>query len=362
MRRIIAAPLFLLCLAGAPSAFAAPPAQTAPLELAADAPERYIVVPGDTLWGISAKYLKDPYRWPELWRMNADEVKKPQRIYPGQVLVLERGADGSPRLVTGPTVKVEPKIYVEPKTTAIPAIPYPVIQPFLARPLVENIVKLDTLPRIVAAENNRVLLGAGDRVFATGIKDRVINWYIYRPGKELKDPTTKEVLGREVVYLGNARLVAEGEPATLEITRSALEIGLGDRLMPEAKPDIISYVPHPPTRPISGNILSVYGAVGTGGRDSVVGISRGARDGLEVGHVLAIYRASRAVDERFNGVKTTYRTPEQRSGLLFIFQVFDRVSYALVMNADDPVAEGDVVRNPSSQQLINEDVGAPAPQ
>lgn len=331
-------------------------ADAAPLELAANAPERHIVVPGDTLWDISAKFLKQPYRWPELWRLNADDIKNPHRIYPGQVLVLEKDADGRPRLRVagaggsdsgaGREIKVEPKIYVEPQKKEISTIPYSLIQPYLARPLVMDVPALNRLPRIVSAENDRVLIGSGDKVFATGINNRNLVWHIYRPGDALKEPGSREVLGHEAIYVGSARLIAEGEPATLQITRSTLEILRGDRLIAETEPAVLSYAPRAGIAGISGRILTVYGAVGSGGKYSVVSFSRGTRDGIEIGQVFELARAGLKVDERFNGTKRTHITPDQRTGMVFVFQAFDRVSYALVMNSDDPIVVGDIVRSP----------------
>ena len=350
MRRIISAPLLALFLTA--GLIQVPAQAAAPLELAANAPERHVVVPGDTLWGISGKFLKSPWRWPELWRMNKSEVRNPHLIYPGQVLVLEYDADGRPRLrVEGAgevrDVRLEPKIYVEPQKKAISSIPYELIQPYLARPMVMDLDKLDDLPRIASAENDRIILGAGDKVFVTGIKGRdKLLWHIYRPGALLRDPDSGEKLGHEAVYVGSARLIAEGEPATLQVTRSTLEIARGDRLIAEREPEIMSYMPRPPEQDIRGRILTLYGAAGNAGRYEVVSFSRGAKDGVEAGHVMALSRASRAVDERFNGVKRTHINPEQQTGQAFVFLVFDRVSYALIMSSDDPITKGDVVRTP----------------
>lgn len=351
MRRIISAPLLALFLTA--GLMQVPAHAAAPLELAANAPERHVVVAGDTLWGISGKFLKSPWRWPELWRLNKSEVKNPHLIYPGQVLVLEYDADGKPRLrVEGGAgevrdVKLEPKIYVEPQKKAISSIPYELIRPYLARPMVMDLDKLDAMPRIISAENDRIILGAGDKIFVTGIKGRdKLQWHIYRPGAALIDPETKEKLGHEAVYVGSAQLTAEGDPATLQVTRSAIEIARGDRLIAEVEPSIISYIPRAPEKDIRGRVLTLYGAAGNAGRFEVVSFSRGAKDGVELGHVFAISRASRSVDDRFKGIKTTHITPEQLTGQLFVFQVFDRVSYALIMNSDDPIAAGDVVRTP----------------
>jgi hypothetical protein len=360
MRRIISAPLLALFLTAGllqvPATVSAATAQaTAPLELAPNAPQRYTVVKGDTLWDISAKFLKSPWRWPELWRMNKEDIKNPHWIYPGQVLVLTFDADGRPRLCiegkscgeAGRDVKLEPKIYVEPQKKAIASIPYDLIRPYLERPLVMDLAQMDRLPRVVSAENDRIALGAGDKIFATGIvgnSQRV--WHTYRPGRPLTEIGSREVLGYEAIYTGSARLIVEGEPSTLLVTRSAQETGRGDRLVPEIEPSIISFVPRAPDRALRGQILSIYGSDGHAGRYSVISFSRGAQDGVEVGHVFNLMTAGRSVDERFNGVKRTYLTPDQQSGLVFVFQVFDRVSYALIMSADDPVRIGDVVESP----------------
>lgn len=357
MRRIISAPLLALFLTAGLSqvptvAYAAAAKATAPLELAPNAPERYTVVPGDTLWDISAKYLKSPWRWPELWRMNKEDIKNPHWIYPGQVLVLDYDADGKPRLrIEGGgdprNVKVEPKIYVEPNKRAISAIPYDLIRPYLERPLVMDIDQLDSLPRIVSAENDRIALGAGDKIFATGIPANGAKiWHTYRQGRPLSEKGSREVLGYEAIYTGSARLTVPGDPATLQLTRSAQEVSRGDKLVPELEPSIVSYVPHAPEKAMRGEILSIYGTVGHAGRGSVISISRGAKDGVEIGHVFNLMTSGRAVDERFNGVKRTYLTPDQQTGLVFVFQVFDRVSYGLIMASDDPVRIGDIVTAP----------------
>ena len=319
-----------------------------PLVLADNAPDRHVVVPGDTLWGISAQFLKEPYRWPEIWRLNQEQVKNPHLIYPGQVVVLDRSGN-RPQLKIVREVaerKLEPHIYVTDNKTAIPSIPPQAIEPFLSEPLVVAANTLDLAPRIVATQEDRVFVGAGNLAYATGVKEKAKLWQIYRPGKALIDPDSKETLGVEAVYLGSARMTREGEPASFEIISSRQEIGRGDRLLPAAPPAIVSYAPHAPDKAISGRIISVYGGVGEGGRYSIVALSRGLREGLEVGHVLAIYRSGQEVKNRFEGKQEVYKLPDERYGLLFVFRVFDRVSYALVMNISRPVAPGDLVRTP----------------
>lgn len=322
-------------------------AQGGPIELAPDAPDRHIVVPGDTLWGISSKFLKDPFRWPELWKMNAEQVRNPHRIYPGQVVILDRSG-AEPQLRLGQLVKLEPEVRATPEPKEIPAIPSNVIEPFLSQPLVIETAGFENAPRVVATQESRVMTGNGDIIYADVVDPKVRFWQVYRPGKPFVDPDNGQVLGLEAVYLGDARTVGEqGDVSTLQVTSVKLEIGRGDRLVPASRPEIVSYMPHMPAQPVNGSILSLYGGVGEGGRHSIVAISRGRLDGIERGHVLAIYRSGAVVSNRHEDEKLrTHVLPDERYGLMFVFRVFDRVSYALVTEASRPVVPGDRVRNP----------------
>lgn len=317
-------------------------------ELADGAPDRHIVLPGDTLWSIASKFLKQPYRWPEIWRLNQEQIRNPQHIYPGQVVILDKKGD-QPQLKIAEsvaTVKAGPRVYSESNAREIPSIPQQAIEPFLSEPLVVESGQLDSTPRIVATQEDRVYIGKGDLAYVTGVKDQAKLWQIYRPGKALIDPDTKETLGYEAFYLGSASVVREGEPRTFEILTSRREIGRGDHLLPAPRLDVISYAPHAPDKALRGRVVSVYGGVGQAGRDSIVTLSRGKRDGLEIGHVLALSRAGAEVSNRHEGKKEIYRLPDERYGLLFVFRVFDRVSYALVMSVTRTVEIGDVVANP----------------
>jgi LysM repeat protein len=343
MRRIIFA--LFLSLSTAAIAQSAPAAK--PIELAPDAPDRHVVVPGDTLWGISAKFLKDPYRWPDLWKMNAEQVKNPHRIYPGQVVILDRsGTD--PQLRLGQVIKLEPQVRVEIPPKEIPAIPAQDIEPFLTQPLVIDLGQFDSSPRIVATQEGRVITGNGDTIFAAGADPSVRLWQVYRPGKPLIDPENGEPLGIEAIFLGNVRPVGPaGEVTPFEVTSVKQEIGRGDYLVPANRPEVLSYAPHAPTHAVEGRVMALYGGVGEGGRNSIISISRGKRDGLEMGHVLALYRAGFVTTNRFDGgAPQSHALPEERYGLLFIFRVFDRVAYGLVTNAARPVMAGDRVRQP----------------
>lgn len=336
MRRIISA--LLLCI----STTLALAAQ--PLQLAAGAPERYTVAPGDTLWGLAAKYLKDPYRWPELWKMNAQDIKNPHWIYPGQVLVLDKSGP-EPRLALA-TVKEMPQEHVEPLKKAIPSIPPQEIEPFLSQPLVVDKAAFDTAVRVVGLQDNRVIAGAGDTIYTTPPVTAQKNWQVFRAGKPLVDPDTKEVLGNEAIFLGTARMTAQGDVASFVLLTSKEEVTTGDILMPAPKPDVLSYIPHAPTKAIQARVLAIYGGVSFGGPQGIVVINRGKQDGLEMGHVLAVDKAGMVIDDRYQGEKKTYTLPDARNGLVFVFRIMDRVSYALIMSAQQPVVVGDSVHTP----------------
>jgi hypothetical protein len=345
MRRIIFALLLSFSTVAALAQGAVVPV-VQPLELAPDAPERHIVVPGDTLWDISAKFLKDPYRWPELWKMNTEQVKNPHRIYPGQVVILDRSG-ATPQLRIGQMIKLEPQVRIEELPKEIPAIPAQAIEPFLSQPLVIEPNEFLNAPRVVATQEDRVFTGAGDKIYAAGVDPSIRQWQVYRPGKPLVDPESGDTLGLEATFLGNARSLEAGEVTTLTVTSFKQEIGRGDYLVAASRPDILSYMPHAPMQDINGRVLALYGGVGEGGRNSIISISRGKRDGVEMGHVLALYRAGATVSNRFEDDKQrSYVLPDERYGLIFIFRVFDRVAYGLVTSSSRPVMMSDFVRKP----------------
>ena len=255
-----------------------------PLKLVDNPPDQHVVVRGDTLWGISGKFLKEPWRWPEIWNMNREQIRNPHLIYPGQVVYLDRSGN-SPRLRLGKPVsgtdKLSPQIYSESSDKAIPSIPPNIIEPFLSQPLVVDEGQLDNVPRIVAGPEYRGMMGNGDPAFATGIADAsVLRWNVFRPGKPLIDPDNGQTIGYEAFFLGNARLVQAGEPAALQIVTAKEEIMRGDRLMPAPPPNIISYVPHRADVEVAGRVMTIYGGVNEGGKASVVSLNRGTNDAV----------------------------------------------------------------------------------
>ncbi len=356
----------------------AKPAKDNPLLLSNDAPTMYTVVKGDTLWDISGKFLKEPWRWPEIWNMNRDQIKNPHLIYPGDIVKLSFDANGKPLLtvVSGTGAndasKLSPRIRSSSIDQAIPSIPARVIGPFLTAPLVAEQGSMNSAPRIVASEDNRVVVGAGNLIYAVGLKpEQGIKWQVYRPGRALVDPNTKETLGYEAQYLGDAKVNRFGEgvstPTTLEIIKSNQEINRGDRLMPAGDATLPQYSPRAPEKQVKGNVISVVGGVSETAQYSIVVLNLGARESMEVGHVLSVQTGGEMVStdtgdngSRWSlksllpaewrtgpdGVPPEVRLPTERNGLLVVFRVFDRVSYALVMSSRRPLKIGDTVQTP----------------
>jgi LysM domain-containing protein len=332
------------------SALVAPTLAAAePVGLAKDAPDSYEVQRGDTLWGISGRFLNEPWRWPEVWRLNQQQIRNPHLIYPGQIVVLDRSGPYlkmGKRVGDGGPEKLSPKVYSESIAQAIPSIPQNVIAPFLTQPLVVDEERLAGSAAIVATQENRVVTAAGDTVFAKNVDPAVKAWQVYRPGIKLVDPDTREILGYEAVYLGSARLDEPGDPATLRVVSAVEEIGTSDRMLPAEQPTLLAYAPHAPQGAVEGKLISIYGGVSDGGKGNVVALSVGQANGVDVGTVLALYRHRGRVEYKGDGNRESYLLPDQRYGLAFVFRVFNRIAYALIMDTDGPAVVGDRVRQP----------------
>lgn len=350
-------------------------------ELAANAPDRYTVKSGDTLWAISGLFLERAWRWPELWGMNLSDIKNPHLIYPGQILVLERkngvarlrveGAQVTDEAPTD-TVRVSPRTRYEALPNgALSTLQPNVIEAFLSEAIIVDEMGLRAAPRIVSTQEGRVMVTTGDRAYARGPSGKPLmddqpqlqQFRIFRSATPLKDPTTGEVLGYEAQYVGKATLVrgettAEVEnkdgslsnavvPATIDIMAAKAEMRTDDRMLPEPPRQLQTYTPHAPEAQMSGRIVSVYGdAVVNAAQNQVVAINRGTRDGMEVGHVMAILKDGARMVDKSDEARPVMKLPNERNGLLMVFRTFDRLSYALILEITDGVRVGDRLTNP----------------
>lgn len=349
-------------------------------ELSPTAPNDYTVKRGDTLWAISGLFLKSPWRWPELWGMNLEEIRNPHRIYPGQRLFLDK-KNGRAMLRMGtagqgdsgiPTVKVSPRTrYQTLADEVITTLKAQAIEPFLAEPLVVDEIGLTAAARIVGTQEERVLLARGDRAYARGPSEnkmadgpgKQIDFRVFRSATPMKDPQTGEILGYEAQYLGKARLVRgesteeskdkEGKPridivpATIDIVGAKEEMRVGDRLLPEPERVLTSYAPRAPGNPVDGRVVSIYGSsVANAAQNQVVAINRGTKDGMEIGHVLAILKDGRRITDKTDPARPELKLPNERNGLLMVFRTFEKVSYGLVLEITEGVRVGDRLVNP----------------
>jgi LysM repeat protein len=349
-------------------------------ELAPNAPDQYTVKRGDTLWAISRIFLRSPWRWPELWGMNLNDIRNPHRIYPGQTLYLDK-SNGRARLSTRPggaggsdVVKVSPRVRSESLSdSAIPTIATQFLEPFLAEPMVLDEDTLTAAPRIAATQEGRVLLSRGDRAYARSADGKQLStakgqpqdYRVFRNAKPLKDPVSGVVLGYEAEFVGTAELVrpestADGKdkegktiteiiPATIDIVSSKEEMRTGDRLVPEPPREFATYVPRAPESAVEARVVSVYGsAVRLATQNQVVVINKGNKDGIERGHVLAIITEGERLTDKTvaGGKKEQIKLPDERNGLAMVFKTFDKLSYALILQVNDGVKVGDRMISP----------------
>ncbi|HFC53381.1 MAG TPA: LysM peptidoglycan-binding domain-containing protein [Gammaproteobacteria bacterium] len=329
---------------------AASPAMAQKIDLNPAHPERYVVVKGDTLWDISARFLRDPWLWPEVWQANP-QIANPHLIYPGDTIALEY-RDGKPvlRLERGRrTVKLSPKVRVRELDQAIPTIDPEAIRHFLNRARVASEEELNLAPYVLGGVERRLLSAIpGERIYARGVTGpEAASFGIYRIGKKYLNPADeKDVLGHEVVRVATAVLEKGGDPATLRITGINREIRAGDRLLPLGRDSAADQFlfPRAPRAGTRGSIISVFDGVTMVGQYQGVVLNLGRQQGIQPGHVLAVYQANGKIQDPVTGERV--ELPDERAGVLLVFRTFDRVSYALLMESTRPVRVGDGVRNP----------------
>lgn len=333
-----------------------------------DYPQRYVVKKGDTLWDIAGRFLHDPWLWPQVWHINP-EIRNPHLIYPGDVVVLYYDADGKPYLTlegaggVAPgvvpeaprgieTVRLSPRARYESIEKAIPTIKRSVIEPFLQRPRVVSEEELEDAPYIVSSYEGHLISGTGNRIYARDVRDESIGRYdVIRPGRIYRDPETDEILGYEVIQLADARVVrgktGEDDVVTLDIVKSNREVLNGDRLLPTEQQQLdFHFFPRSPKQRIEGQIIAVYNGLSQIGQYNVVVLNKGARDGLEPGHVLAIFQEGGTARDPGSWAGSHVDLPDERAGIVMVFRTYEKASYALVMEAYRSLHVNDMVANP----------------
>ncbi len=322
-----------------------------------DHPDVYTVVKDDTLWDIARVFLERPWLWPEIWRINP-QIDNPHLIYPGDrialvytdgmpQLVLERGDAGrTVRMTPSDTESLTPQIRYEPLESAIPSIRLDAIQGFLVQNRIVDPVALSGAPYVMQGESERLVLGAGDRLYVRGVLPESESFNVVRRGPLYVDPVTKEVLGREATYIGLGQVVGqEDDIATMLMSDTREEVQIGDRILPTEERRVDStFFPSAPEGDIRGLIVAVVGGVTQVGQFDVVVVNRGAREGIEAGDVLAIYKKGALSRDRISN--ETIRLPSERAGLMMVFRTFEKLSYALTMVTERPLAVGDEARSP----------------
>ena len=329
-------------------------------ELAPNAPDSHTVRRGDTLWGISGIFLKRPWRWPELWGMNLEQIRNPHLIYPGQVLYLDKSGGRARLRMARPIgdVKLSPQARSTPLDNgAIASIEFRLIEPFLNEAVIFETDQLAAAPRIVAAQEGRVLLTRGDLAYVRGdiVPEAPTGCSVNRAPCATRPPARSSATRRATS--ATSRMFAQASrapaltpslqvPATFRVETVRQEANVGDRLAPVPPRDYSNYAPRAPAVDVNGQIVSIYGDSLTAGQNQIVALNRGARNGIERGHVLALWRAGEVVADKTVAERTMMKLPDERHGLLFVFQVFDRMSYALILSVQDPVRAGDRFSQP----------------
>jgi hypothetical protein len=318
------------------------------VELNPERPEYYRVVEGDTLWDIAGRFLVRPWEWGQLWRRNP-ELTAPDLIFPGDVLeVVDWNGEPKVRIAAAADVRLRPMVRVEAQQRAIPTIMLEAIRPFLSSPRPLSSQEIDSGPYIVGLPDRRIVGGGQDSIFVRSLSTRDgRDFSVFRVGQVLRDIDSDEILGYEGVFVADATLSVSGDPATLVLLRNEREAVIGDRVLPRASGETGLYVhPHVIGKALRGHIISVLDGVSQIGRHQVVTLDRGARDGVESGHVFKIVQKGFELRDSSLSFGTDVLSPEQEAGLLIVFRVFDRVSYAFVLEASRPVHIFDYVQNP----------------
>ncbi|MGI9237631.1 MAG: LysM peptidoglycan-binding domain-containing protein [Woeseiaceae bacterium] len=318
-----------------------------PVPLAQGHPNEYVVQVGDTLWDIAATFLKDPWFWPEIWYVNPDIVN-PHLIYPGDVLGLVY-IDGQPRItnVRGSAYRLSPQARVTPLSETISSIPYESVAAFLRTGKIVEKDEAESLPYMVATRGDHLIASAGNEVYVRGLSDDVpgTSYHLVHIGDELRDPDDNRLIGYQGILVADGVMRRGGDPSTVALTDTYQEAIQGDRVIPSQVDVPLNFFPRAPSTAIDGRILAVVDGVSLIGQYQVVVLNRGSNDGLAVGDVLSVFQTGETIRDRFGGGKV--RLPDEEEGTVLVFKIYDRISYALVMEATQAIHVLDTVRNPT---------------
>jgi hypothetical protein len=339
------------------------------LTLAPDAPSRYEVQAGDTLWSLAGKYLADPWSWAELWRAGAG-IDNPNRIYPGDILTLTRDADGTPVLrretadaaFENDTVHLSPRVRTEDTHDAIPTIPGDIVAAFMSRPTLIPADGLDDLPYVIGFDHDRLAGAMGARVYVRGLETAAGGRFeLVHVGDKIQDPGSGRVLGYQAIYTGSARLEQPAKNhrgvASLTLLASARETLPGDRVVAEGEESRLDFMPRLPERAVDARIASVIDGVSAIGQYHVILLNRGRRAGLEPGHVLTLWHAPGSLVDHGPGgptqdgrltsaLRPSVALPAETAGTLLVFRTYAEASYALILEANSELRVGDHARTP----------------
>lgn len=329
-------------------------------------PQTYIVQKGDTLWDISSVFLRDPWHWPEIWFKNP-QVENPHLIYPGdelaiiyiggerRVQIVRRGEDGQILSIGGTSgmkvVKLSPRVRTHAIDASIPSIPIDSIRHLLSRPLIIEKEELDNSAYVISSVDAHLINSVNDRLYVRKLDTNSGNgrYQIFRPNKPLYDPTTDELLGYEAIYVGESKLLLGGDPATVQVTKSVREILRNDRVLPIDNTNFErDFFPKPPSTQVRGEVLSLLDAISMLGQYQTLAINLGSRDGIETGNLLVVKRVGAVIpDFEEEDPNFKVKLPNERIGLVMIIRSFEKMSYALVMEAEQPISLRDYVESPN---------------
>lgn len=340
------------------------------VNLRPDAPLRYIVQRGDTLWSISQKFLLDSWQWPELWFVNP-KVRNPHLIYPGDELLLyfsggrpvlaragegpsDAGGDGpaDEAPVRGGDETLSPRVRELALDQAVYSIPLDAIRAFLRGPRVVEEDILEDAPYVIDFDEERLLGGEGNIAYVLQLDEKPLaNYQVVRRGEEQVDPDDGDTIGFEVLPVGEAEVRVVADPSTVKLTRTTIETRAGDYLLPlETEVLADRFVPHAPEKKIDGRIISVYNGVSQIGQWQVVAINRGTQHGLEPGHVLQVLQSGRESKDPYSFFSRSVQLPEVPAGTAMVFKTGPRLSYALVMSALRAIHIRDRVEKPEPSE------------